>query len=171
MSPGPHARPVLRAARPSDVARLAALEAALFGVDAWSAELVAGEVSAAEPPASGRAVLVAEESPGADCGADDRADGGGAVVGYAVLGVAGDVADLLRIGVAPEARRTGVATALLDHLVDAARERGAERLLLEVAAGNAGAVAFYAGAGFVEIHRRPRYYRDGSDALVLQRGL
>ena len=32
-------------------------------------------------------------------------------------------------------------------------------------------MAFYAAHGFTEIDRRPRYYRDGSDALVLQRDL
>ena len=42
-------------------------------------------------------------------------------------------------------------------------------MLLEVAESNAAARAFYAKAGFVEIHRRPNYYRDGSAALVLER--
>jgi ribosomal protein S18 acetylase RimI-like enzyme len=41
-------------------------------------------------------------------------------------------------------------------------------MLLEVSAGNAAALAFYAAAGFVQIDRRPRYYRDGSDAIVLR---
>ncbi|MDF9714831.1 GNAT family N-acetyltransferase [Nocardioides sp. ChNu-99] len=153
--------PALRIARPADVSRLVALEAALFGVDAWSADLVAEELTG-----PGRTVVVAAPPAGGP-----GTPSAGPVVGYAVLGVAGDVADLLRIGVAPEARRTGVATALLAAVLDVARQAGAERLLLEVAAGNAGAVAFYAHAGFAEIHRRPRYYRDGSDALVLQREL
>ena len=42
-------------------------------------------------------------------------------------------------------------------------------MLLEVSAGNAGARAFYAAEGFVEIDRRRRYYRDGSDAVVMAR--
>ena len=42
------------------------------------------------------------------------------------------------------------------------------RILLEVSATNDAALAFYASAGFVEIDRRRRYYRDGTDALVLQ---
>ena len=36
---------------------------------------------------------------------------------------------------------------------------GADRLLLEVRENNAGAIGFYAAHGFVEIDRRPRYYR------------
>ena len=45
---------------------------------------------------------------------------------------------------------------------------GADRMLLEVGAGNAAALGLYAAAGFVEIDRRPRYYRDGADAVVLR---
>ena len=33
---------------------------------------------------------------------------------------------------------------------------------------NADALAFYADRGFVEIDRRPRYYRDGTTAVVLR---
>jgi ribosomal-protein-alanine N-acetyltransferase len=49
-----------------------------------------------------------------------------------------------------------------------ARLRGAQRLLLEVAEAYEGAGAFYAAHGSVELDRRRRYYRDGSDALVLR---
>jgi ribosomal protein S18 acetylase RimI-like enzyme len=44
-------------------------------------------------------------------------------------------------------------------------------MLLEVSAANTGALAFYAASGFVEIDRRPRYYRDGTDAVVLRAAL
>ena len=45
-------------------------------------------------------------------------------------------------------------------------------MLLEVAAGNAGAIAFYRAAGFAEIDRRRRYYRltaAGRKVLAAQR--
>ena len=42
-------------------------------------------------------------------------------------------------------------------------------MMLEVSAVNDAAIAFYLRHGFAEIARRPRYYRDGSDALVLSR--
>jgi len=51
-----------------------------------------------------------------------------------------------------------------------AQGAGARRLLLEVASGDAAARALYAGAGFVEVGRRTRYYPRGAvaeDALVL----
>jgi ribosomal-protein-alanine N-acetyltransferase len=57
---------------------------------------------------------------------------------------------------------------LLEAVRRAARSDGATRMLLEVSAGNAAALAFYAAEGFTRIDRRPRYYLDGTDALVLQ---
>ncbi len=93
------------------------------------------------------------------------------VVGHAVASLVVDVAELQRIAVEPAHRRAGLATALLDTVVVAAREGGADGLLLEVRDGNAGALAFYARRGFVEIDRRPRYYRDGATAVVMQRPL
>ena len=38
-----------------------------------------------------------------------------------------------------------------------------------MSADNDAALAFYAGEGFVEIDRRRGYYRDGSDAVVMER--
>ena len=94
-----------------------------------------------------------------------------AVVGHAVVSWAGEVAELQRIGVLPERRRRGVARALLAAVLDLAGETEAERLLLEVREGNAAAVAFYADSGFEEIDRRPRYYSDGAEAVVMCKSL
>ena len=44
-------------------------------------------------------------------------------------------------------------------------------MMLEVSAANEAALAFYLRRGFARISTRPRYYRDGSDALVLSRDL
>ena len=57
---------------------------------------------------------------------------------------------------------------LLDEVVALGPRAGANRLLLEVRDDNSGALAFYADRGFVEIDRRPRYYRDGTTAVVLR---
>ena len=142
----------LRPATPEDIPALTALEAELFGDDAWSEASVGGEL---EGP--GRHVVVAVEGDG--------------VVGYAVTMRAGDLADLQRIAVHPECQRQGIARALLAEVLKQARDEGASRVLLEVSAVNAAALAFYADADFVEIDRRRRYYRDGSDAVVMRRSL
>jgi ribosomal protein S18 acetylase RimI-like enzyme len=40
---------------------------------------------------------------------------------------------------------------------------------LEVRADNAGALALYHAHGFLEAGRRPRYYADGADAVLMTR--
>jgi [ribosomal protein S18]-alanine N-acetyltransferase len=142
---------VIREALPADGDAVAALETTCQGHDAWSAWLVRDGIEGTLPTVR---YLVAEL--------------GGLVVGYAVASYAGDIAELQRIGVAPAMRRTGVATALLDEVVAQGPATGANRLLLEVREDNPGALAFYAARGFVEIDRRPRYYRDGATAVVLR---
>ena len=139
---------LVRPASAGDVDALAALEQEVFGVDAWSTDSVREELTGER-----RHAVVAEE------------DG---LVGYAVTLRTDDVVDLQRIAVAPARRRTGIARDLLVTVRRAGRSAGAHRMLLEVSAGNVAALAFYAAEGFVEIDRRPRYYRDGSDALVLR---
>lgn len=144
----------IRPATADDVGAVAALEQECLGDDAWSAALVEEGIRGALPTIH---YLVAERD--------------GLVTGHAVASVAGDIAELQRIAVAPEQRRHGLATALLDAVVELSRAGGADRLLLEVREDNAGALAFYAARGFVEVDRRRRYYRDGATAVVLRRGL
>jgi ribosomal-protein-alanine N-acetyltransferase len=57
---------------------------------------------------------------------------------------------------------------LLGETVRLARADGADRVLLEVREDNVAALAFYAARGFTELARRPRYYRDGATAVVLE---
>ena len=144
----------LRTATAGDVEAVTRLEEELFGADAWSAASVAEELTG-----PGRHAVVA-------CAADGR------VTGYAVTRTGGDVVDLQRVAVDTAHRRHGLARRLLAEVSRVRPESDgqspAARMLLEVSADNAPAVALYASAGFVEIARRRRYYRDGSDALVLQ---
>jgi ribosomal-protein-alanine acetyltransferase len=143
---------IVRPATPEDVPVLTALETTLFGDDAWGPSSVRDEIDG-----PGRLAVVAVEG--------DR------VVGWAVTRTSHDLTDLQRIAVHPDHQRRGVARALLDEVLGRARADGASRVLLEVSALNAGALAFYADADFVEIDRRRRYYRDGSDAVVMRRAL
>ena len=96
-------------------------------------------------------------------------DASGALTGYAVTMSAGDIVDLLRIAVRPEARREGLASQLLDELLVDTDD--ASRMLLEVSVSNAEALGFYVARQFSVIDVRPHYYRDGSEALVMCRWL
>jgi GNAT superfamily N-acetyltransferase len=60
-----------------------------------------------------------------------------------------DAGCLISMWVAPEARRQGIGSALVDAVVHWARARGLNRVLLEVVASNTPAIALYARKGFV----------------------
>jgi ribosomal-protein-alanine N-acetyltransferase len=143
---------VIRPATVADVPAIADLELDNLGADAWSESLVAAGVRGELPTIT---YLVAEVD--------------GRVVGHAVASVVAEIAELQRMAVDPPHRRTGLATALLEGVLTLARGGGADRLLLEVREDNTAAIAFYEAAGFEELDRRPRYYRDGATAVVLRR--
>jgi [ribosomal protein S18]-alanine N-acetyltransferase len=144
----------VRGAAAGDVPAIADLELDNLGDDAWSEGLVREGVTGNLPTIS---YLVAEVD--------------GVVVGHATASVVADIAELQRIAVDAEHRRTGLASELLDAVVGLARAGGADRLLLEVREDNAAALAFYAARDFVEVDRRRRYYRDGATAVVMRRSL
>jgi ribosomal protein S18 acetylase RimI-like enzyme len=95
--------------------------------------------------------------------------GRGDVVGFAAALLHVDVAHMLDVLVAPHERRRGTATALLTELADRTRAGGAVAQTLEVRPGNTGAQALYRRLGFVVEGRRPRYYPDGEDAVLMWR--
>lgn len=174
MSPGGRGRgsasaaptPVVRAAGAADLPALVALEAELFGVDAWSLDQLHGELVG-----PGRRAWVSQDAGASGPEGERSGERDGLISGYAITMTVGDIADLQRIGVHPARRRSGVARALLETAAAQARADGADRMLLEVSAANTGALSFYTAGGFIEIDRRPRYYKDGSDAMVLRRSL
>lgn len=69
-----------------------------------------------------------------------------------------DEAELLTLATAPEARRSGLARALIIEFDTQALARGATTAFLEVAEDNAPARALYAATGWVQNGRRPGYY-------------
>ena len=79
-------------------------------------------------------------------------------------------AELLTLAVAPPRRRHGLARRLLADFDAEARARAADAAFLEVAEDNAPARALYAGAGWVQVGRRPRYYGPTA-ALILRKDL
>ena len=97
---------------------------------------------------------------------DDRA------VGFGLMRVTADEAELLLIAVDPRIQRRGVGAALLADFIATAAAAGAERLHLEVRDGNP-AIALYERAGFAAAGRRRDYYRGSGgeirDALTLAR--
>jgi N6-L-threonylcarbamoyladenine synthase len=138
--------------RPLDAAgaaQVAALETACMGTDAWNAALVADELTHAN-----RVWWQA-------------VDAQGKTQGYAGgLVIDGDV-QILKVAVAPAARRQGAGAELMRRVIEDARNLGTQTASLEVRAANAGAIAFYERLGFEHVGVRPRYYSDGEDACIM----
>ncbi|ASK65117.1 GNAT family N-acetyltransferase [Brachybacterium avium] len=147
----------LRPVTLEDVEQIAFAELELFPDEAWNVFQLAEEIAHRD-----RRYVVAAQG--------ERAEG--ALLGYAGIMLAGDLADLHTIGTRDEGR--GIGRALLAWCETQAREGGAQRMLLEVREDNDRARAFYTAAGYREIDRRRGYYRIRGrriDALVMQRDL
>lgn len=137
----------VRPARLSDCGAIATLARELLP-EAWTEDQLSSEVALPE----GR-VWVADER--------------GALVGFVVGRREVDELHVLLAGVAEAARRRGIASRLLEAALRA--DPDVPQAHLEVREGNAGARAFYAVLGFVEVGRRARHYPDGEAAVVMVR--
>ena len=148
-------RLALRPMTTADLDTVLSLEDALFGPEAWSRQMLTGELS--QQPAS-RYYLVAEAENG--------------IIGYAGLLAAGAQADVLTIAVAASRWGQGVGSDLLAALLTEARRRGCTEVFLEVKADNTRAQRLYHWWGFTEIGIRRAYYQpSGADAIVMRRDL
>lgn len=116
--------------------------------DAFATTLAEDE---ARPPEAWRERLVAPEA--ATFLVRRRSEDVGLVVGADSARRDG-AAGLFAMWVAPEARGAGVGDALVHAVVAWARERGYERVALEVADGNQAAIALYERHGFQPTGRR-----------------
>ena len=121
--------------------------------EAWSAESVRSVLG----QRGGRLLVLEDEQ--------------GRLEGVLLLRVEAGEAEVLQVAVDPRRRRRGAGRRLVRAGEAAAIEGGAQRCFLEVRAGNEAARALYAAGGYREVGRRPGYYRDGEDALVLERDL
>ncbi|MEZ5896297.1 MAG: ribosomal protein S18-alanine N-acetyltransferase [Parvularculaceae bacterium] len=142
---------IIRRARLDDIELLSRLEEQAFGDMAWGGGAMADGMTA-----NAVATLLAY-------GPERQAP-----FGFVMWRPLGDEAEILTLGVSPDGRRKGVASALLARSILDARQAGAARMFLEVGARNVAAIALYRKFGFEQIGERPSYYRDGEDALVMR---
>ena len=134
----------------ADLAWVAARETEIFGLAAWSEELIRADFAS-----GGKRYRGIREPDG--------------LVGYAVYGFDGDAFSLLNLAVVPDHRKRGLARALMEDFLDDARELSVDAAWLEVAVTNDAAIALYRRFGFDDVRVRPRYYQPGDiDALVMR---
>ena len=80
-------------------------------------------------------------------------------VGFVLARAAGGEAEILSVGVAPQARGRGIGRRLMREMIARLPYRGTEALFLEVDEGNAPALHLYRRLGFRQVGRREAYYR------------
>jgi [ribosomal protein S18]-alanine N-acetyltransferase len=95
---------------------------------------------------------------------DDR------LVGYLVLSRYVDAWHVMNVAVDPAYRRLGVASAMLQRLLDDTRADAERGYTLEVRVSNGGAISLYERFGFVSRGVRRGYYTDNrEDAVIMWR--
>ena len=135
----------VRSATVGDVAATFALAQARPYTAKWPAAALAAEVSRPDS-----LFVVA---------ADDH------VRGYALARIV--ERDCRLLDLAAESDGCGCGRALLSALALAAKARGCVKVSFEASVGNERALAFYAKAGAKVVGRRPKFYYDGSDAVLM----
>ncbi len=139
--------------RPLDAANVdqaVGLENHLMGSDAWNRNLILDDI--ARPDRSWWA-------------AEDETSGH--LIGYAGGWTVDGKLQILKVAVVPEFRRRGIARELLSRVASDGRDLGAGSATLEVRASNSGAQALYGALGFHSVGKRPHYYSDREDAIIM----
>ena len=99
----------------------------------------------------------------------------GDLMGYGILSVVIDEAELLDMTVKKDIQRKGYGKIMLDFLCSTAKNEGANEIFLEVREDNVRATDVYLKSGFEQIDRRKNYYKlddkNQVDALVMKRVL
>jgi ribosomal-protein-alanine N-acetyltransferase len=97
------------------------------------------------------------------------ADESGWVVGFAMVKIDIDEAELLQLAVDSASRRRGVATELLTWTLGKLLRHGICGVFLEVRTSNTGAIALYEKFGFERLGMRKNYYdAPVEDAIVMR---
>ena len=144
---------MIRAAALEDLDRLIDLETRVFGDQAWSQQELRFELSAPS-----RTYLVWEDQVG--------------ILGYGGYWSGERDAELMTIGVLPEARHRGIAGSLLARLIAEADREGLQRMSLKVRVDNTAAIDLYRDLGFSQAGLCRGYYQpEDVDAWTMTRSL
>lgn len=90
--------------------------------------------------------------------------------GFIVYRIAVDEAEIITIGVNPETRRSGIASAMIGIIEKTSKNQGVKKLFLEVSSINMPAQKLYENCGFKVVGLRPKYY-DGVDAILMAKDI
>ena len=90
--------------------------------------------------------------------------------GFIVYRIVVDEAEIITIGVNPDLRRQGIASAMIGIIEKNIKNQGVKKLFLEVSATNIPAQKLYENCGFKTVGLRPKYY-DGVDAILMSKDI
>jgi [ribosomal protein S18]-alanine N-acetyltransferase len=139
---------LIRTARGEDGPVVAALEAEVFP-DPWPAHLYMQEVG---QPLRFQRVVYTED---------------GYLAAYLFACWQVDELHVLKVATHPLHEGKGLATSLMAEARVEAERASARGVVLEVRPSNRRAIRLYRHLGYDVVGRRPRYYADGEDALVM----
>lgn len=139
-----HFRPMIS----SDLDEIMAIENASFTYP-WSSRFFLQELKV---PCARSLLVLLEEKP----------------VGYIIYWLLPGEVDIHNLAVMPVHRRQGVGRALLRAVIEEGKDRGSDRVRLEVRKSNEAAQRLYYSLGFKPTGVRKGYYSDdGEDALIM----
>ena len=90
--------------------------------------------------------------------------------GFIVWRAVADQAEIISIGVAPNARRQGIAETMILLMEQELKKSSVVNVFLEVNEVNVPAKNLYKKMGFLPTGTRPKYY-DGIDAVIMQKDI
>ncbi len=90
--------------------------------------------------------------------------------GFIVYRIVCDEAEIITIGVNPEKRRLGIASAMIGIIEKNIKNQGVKKIFLEVASNNVAGQNLYKNNGFLPVGIRPKYY-DGVDAILMSKDI
>ena len=137
-----------------DLVSATAIEKQVYGKAAWSAGQFKEEFAKAPKTAH---YLASEFE--------------GQLIAYAGIFYVSGVADIHTLTVVADHRRKGIGRELLKRLIDWARVKKAQAIMLEMRLGNDQARPLYESFGFVEVSKRENYYGPGLTAVVMRKEL
>jgi len=92
----------------------------------------------------------------------------GYIIGYTIANYIISEGHILNLAVHPDFRRRGIATVLVEEVLNGLREKGCKFSFLEVRASNIGAKKFYERFGFRVVGVRRNYYTfPNEDAFIM----
>ena len=137
----------IRKATPSDVSQIEKIEKSSFSTP-WSKKWLLDEINKPDD-----LFLTVTD--------------GEAILGYAVVGMLGEEAELYNIAVDSAHRGKGLGDMLMKHMTRKALENGAKNLFLEVRESNVPAILLYEKHGFKSVGRRKNYYKEPTEDAIL----